>query len=248
MAVDWEDVLNPGRAKPSAYADSFLTKVLIPLAAVCVGAIGLATSKEMPWWGVASLVAVLTILFGVICWPFVAGAFIRLRSSRAIRRVSKRCYPDLRQLIDRFEQQTSENYSQNAIYELRDFAHVRDVKGMPVFPGFYEFIKISEWVNFFARKAAKGKAADFLEIIKGVNLTASQYSQQCISLQNRLAAIYTDKLLDEPSLRKARQAWSAGREHANKLLSEWSAFCEQVRRETGEDVGGVHFAPLRALD
>jgi hypothetical protein len=151
-------------------------------------------------------------------------------------------------MILKLQRQTSDNYSQNLVYHLRDFASVRDKKDVVVFPGIYEFIKVSEWLQFFADKAAERRPDEFLDIVEGINLAASQYSQQCVSLQNRVTNVLSEKLLDDAGLRKLRQAWGAGREHANKVLSEWTDFCEQVRRELDGDIAGVHFPVLPALD
>ena len=249
MPSHWNRLLNGEAPKADrSHQDSFLTKVLIPLAGIFVGAIGLASSKDLPWWALTVLISILCILLGVIAWPPVTWMYAMWSGRRARIRTAKSLYPELDLLFRRFQQQVGDSYTNSLTYQLRNFIGIRDASGASVIQGLAEFTSIGAWLRLLAPKIEKRQTADFEEIVRAMDVAASQYSWQCISLENRLLGALTEKSLDEATLRKLRQAWNGGREHANKVLSEWGTFSERVNRELEDHIGTVHFSSLRLMD
>jgi hypothetical protein len=186
MSSDWNRLINGEGPKPSkSYQDSFLTKVLIPLAGISIGGIGLATSKDMPWWGLTALISILCVLLAVIAWPLVTWLYAKWDGRRARIRAAKSLYPDLDLMIRRFQQQVGDSYTNSLTYQLRNFTSIRDKSGAFPIQGLSEFTSIGEWLRLFAAKVEKRRTADFEEITRATDLAAGQYSRLCMSLENR---------------------------------------------------------------
>jgi hypothetical protein len=150
-------------------------------------------------------------------------------------------------MLRRLLRELSDNYTDNLIYELRNYVSVRDRKGNNVVEGLADFNRISEWIRLFEPKVQQRSRATFPDVARAMNVAVTQYWWMCVGIQNRLQGIVNEQGIDEPQLRKLIQGWNNGREGANRFFVEWSDLSEKINADLPEHLGSAQRSPLKSI-
>jgi hypothetical protein len=248
MKKDWHEVFNPDLKKsPKDLFDSLLVRILLPLASLLIGALGL-TAKELPAWAIASLGFVLCVLLCVLAWPLISWAFVRLRNRATLARVSRQYFADLDQMARRLKEHVSDNYTNHLLYELRNLTGVQTKVGVTVVHDLSEFVRLSEWLALVGESGRKRRTSEFVPLARAVALAMSQYAQLCMNYQNRLQGVISGDQVEPLNARKIRVAWNGGRESPNRLFVDWGSFAERINHELGTHICITFFPQLKPIE
>lgn len=249
MKHDWQQAFGLQHEEKKDHFDRPLVKTLFPVGGFLVALIGLLTgSNKLPWWALVVLVFFVAVCAGVLLWPIVQWSAQKWRDRRTRSRAARLFYADVDQAIRRLSDQLDNSTTHTLTYELRDFFSIRDKSGNVVIGNMAEGINIKEWLALIGRKANTRRARDFVEVVAAVSLAASQYRRLCESLQNHLQYVVNQNLLDEPQLKKLKNAWNSSRDSYMVVMQDWGKTCDKINNEFGEYIAHPNYPPLRTLE
>ena len=240
----------PGIEEPprKSYSESVLSKLLIPGGSFLVATISLLNTKDLPTWALIVLVGFVGIIAIAILAPAVTWAFSRLRFSLQLRRVAKRLYPQLDRILQRLQDQLTQNMSDTLVYELRDFMSVPDGKGNMVLADLNQSISLSEWLNLTRGRLARRRVQEFIDTAQSIDLAVKHYNQFCRMIENRLNVVMSERMLDDSVLRKLKRIWNHGREGQVRLMQEWAAIGQDINHELDTRICSEYFSPIKNLE
>ncbi len=249
MKHDWQQAFGLPQEEKKDYFDRPLVKTLFLVGGFLVALIGLLTgSNKLPWWALAVLVVFVAVCAGVLLWPVVEWSTRKWHERRNCSRAARLFYADVEQAIRRLSDQLDNSTTHTLTYELRDFFSIRDKTGNVVVSNMAEAINIREWLALVGQKASKRRARNFVEVVAATSLAASQYRRLCESLQNHLQYVVNQNLLDEPNLKKLKNAWNSSRDSYTAVMQDWGKACDKINNEFGAYIAHPNYPPLRTLE